>query len=262
MKFPKSLWICLLLGMFVALEVGCIPKEIPVETNAPAGGTATPMDTPTPKVTWFPPTATPTPFPTPRHTPTPLPVGLPHGALIVHDTFAENSALWLVNPSGAGRITLQGQELTITASEGRAYLFALRSQPSLQDFAVQVHVSLNLCQGLDEYGLLIRSAPPSNFYRFSLSCDGQVRIDRLYNGSATSPQVWQLSGYAPRGAPGTVRLGVVAQGKTLEFYVNDVLHYTITDPFPASGQIGLFARNVSETPLSISFRDLRIWEAP
>ncbi|GAB4522740.1 MAG: hypothetical protein Fur0018_04870 [Anaerolineales bacterium] len=239
---------------------GCVPGNSPPVPTPPWTATA-PPETATPTVVWFPPTLTPTLPPTVQAVPdTPVPVGLPHGALLLHDTFQEQTSLWLSNPVAGGRITLQRNEITFTASESKTYLFSIRSQPALQDFAVQVEVSLNLCQGLDEYGLLIRSTPPNNFYRFSLSCDGQVRIDRLYNGSVTSPQPWALSGYAPRGAPGAVRLGVRAQGKTLAFYVNDVLHYTITDPSPAVGQIGLFVRNISASPLSISFRNLQIWE--
>ncbi len=209
---------------------------------------------------WFPPTPTRTPRPTlPPPTPT-APSALPHGALILQDTFVTQSALWLFTPAPNGRITLGGNEITFTTQGAKTYLYSMRAQPMLQDFALQVEASLNLCQGLDEYGLLLRFTPPNNFYRFSVACQGQTRLDRIYNGSATSPQPWIPTGNAPPGAPGRVRLAVHAQGKTLRFYLNDVLQFTVTDPFPASGQIGLFVRSSGETPLSISFRDLQVWE--
>ena len=57
-----------------------------------------------------------------------------------------------------------------------------------------------------------------------------------------------------------MRLAVHARGKTLRFYIDDVLQFTITDPFPAGGQIGFFVRSSGESPLSISFRELQVWE--
>ncbi len=252
----------LLWGVFLALFVGggCLPappqRLPPTPTASPS-----PQASATPTVVWFPPTPTRTPRPTEAHTPTPpAPPGLPHGTLILRDTFTAESSLWLSSPPPGGRLTLEGGELTITARQPRAYGFSVRSQPLLRDFALQVEASANLCQGMDEYGLIVRYAPPNNFYRFALSCDGQTRLDRLYRGTATSPRTWSLSGQAPRGAPGSVTLGVHAAGQELSFYLNGILQFTIRDPFPAAGQIGVFARSSEGAPLSISFRNLQMWE--
>ncbi len=238
---------------------GCFPAPSP---EAPPTLTAAPLpqETATPTVVWFPPTPTRTPRPTAVHTPT-APAGIPHGALILSDAFANSAALWLSNPAPGGRIVLEGGELTLTAQQPRAYGFAVRSQPLLRDFAVQVEAGLNLCQGLDEYGLILRYTPPNNFYRFALSCDGQMRVDRIYNGTATSPQPWNFSGQAPRGAPGSVSLGVRATGKEIAFYLNGILQFTVHDPAPAAGELGLFVRSDAGTPLSISFRNLQVWES-
>ncbi len=248
------------LALLALLVSGCLAAPAaapaPPQTAAPS-----PTVTATPTVVWFPPTPTRTPRPTQAaSTPTP-PSGLPRGALILQDAFSSSAGAWLFTPAPGGRITVGGQEMTFTAQAVRAYLYSVRSQPLLQDFALQVQASLNLCQGQDEYGILLRFTPPNNFYRFSVSCQGETRLDRLYNGSATSPQPWMRSGNAPPGAPGRVRLGVLAQGKTLRFYLNGVLQFTVTDPFPAAGQIGLFIRTASDSPVSISFRDLQVWEA-
>ncbi len=249
-----------LIGIFLAFWVGgCLPAPPPKTPPTPAASPA-PKETATPTVVWFPPTPTHTPRPTPApRTPT-VPPGLPHGALILSDAFLNSASLWLFNPAPGGRIVLEEGELTLTAQQPRAYGFATRGQPLLRDFAVQVNASLNLCQGMDEYGLILRYTPPNNFYRFALSCDGQVRLDRIYNGTATSPQPWSLTGQAPRGAPGSVTLGARAEGKEIAFYLNGVLQFTIKDPAPAAGELGVFIRSDTGAPLSISFRTLRVWE--
>lgn len=244
--------------MFTALVLGgCLPAgtPLPLPTNTPY-----PTDTPPPTLTpvWFPPTATPTPFPTPEIIPTEdLITDL--GEVILRDNFstAEN---WQLGHLPAGNIALGKNELTIAIHEGHAYIASLREQPELVDFYVEITANPTLCRGEDEYGLLFRASSESDFYRFSLSCDGRVRVDRVLSGTPSSPQPWAYSAAVPAGAPSISQLAIWARGKELRFFVNDMYQFSVSDPSLPSGSLGVFARSSGEQAVTVNFSDLVIRE--
>ena len=99
-----------------------------------------------------------------------------------------------------------------------------------------------------------------DYYRFSLSCDGQVRLDRVINGQASSPQPWMMSGAVPPGAPSSARIGIAAQGDALSFFVNGQFQFTAHDPLLSEGGLGLFARSVNKMAVTVNFSQLAIYE--
>jgi hypothetical protein len=116
----------------------------------------------------------------------------------------------------------------------------------------------SLCKGEDEYGLLLRVTPALDFYRYSLTCNGQVRLDKYVNGRASSPQPLTPSGDVPLGAPSVTRLGVWAKGREMRFYLNDHYQFTVSDPTLTSGGLGVFARSAGENALTVSFSNLTV----
>jgi hypothetical protein len=114
--------------------------------------------------------------------------------------------------------------------------------------------------GLDEYGLLIRYNSPVDFYRFSLSCDGRTRLDKLVGGVASSPQPWLGSTSIPTAAPSFSRLGVWAVGSEMRFFINDEYQFSVKDPVLSRGMIGVFARSGGETAVTVSYSDLVVFQ--
>ena len=161
-------------------------------------------------IVWFPPTATPTPFPTPIVTPT-EDMRPDLGQVLFEDDFSDPTA-WTSSQSEAGSVALGKDELTIAIAETNAYLFSVREAPIFTNFYLEITAQTSLCRDLDEYGVLFRVSPTIDYYRFSLSCDGQVRLDRIVGDKASSPQPWLLSGSVPPGAPGSARIGISAWG--------------------------------------------------
>lgn len=249
----------LLAAMLLLLLGACAPAAAPAPTE-----TATPSPAPsatftsTPTVVWFPPTATPTPLPTLEVTPTPdLKTGV--GEVVLRDDFSSGEA-WSLGRTSQGSAALGKHELTIAIAEPGVYISSVREQPVLDDFYLEITASPTLCRGTDEYGLLLRASSSRDFYRFSLSCDGQVRLDRLVSGAAASPQPWTLSGSVPPGAPSISRLAVWAKGKEMRFFVNDEYQFTINDPMLTEGSLGVFARSDGDTAVTVSFSDLVVRE--
>ena len=251
--------VILALGAGLLLAAGmaaCLPvtaEPLPSETPTPLILT----ETPTPTIVWFPPTPTTTVFPTPIITPT-MAASLLAGELIWQDDF-NDPAQWILGQTASTSVALGVDELTLALDQPGAYLYTLRQDGDLADFYLEIDASPSLCRGPDEYGLLLRVSPSMDFYRFSLTCDGQLRLDKYYQGKASSPQPLMYSGAVPPGAPSTSRLGVWAKGKELRFYVNGEYQFTINDPSLMSGGLGVFIRSNGEDALTVSFSDLQVY---
>lgn len=254
-KHPSILFRLLFFVLVCTLSLvsACQPSDtsLPIIDNSP---TTTSTSTPTATVEWFPATATPTVIPTSRITPTPE--YRPNlGEVILSDNFSEHGS-WTLEQTSSGNVALGVNELTIAIAEPKAYLFSVRQEPILGDFYLELTAGPMLCQGEDQYGILLRMSSPGDFYRYSISCDGRVRLDRIVQGTATSPQPWTNSGSVLPGAPIISRLGIWAQGNEMRFFINDQYQFTVTDPLLQSGNLGVFARSMGETAVTVNFSDL------
>jgi hypothetical protein len=251
---PTRVWL-LLFSLGVLGFSACLPQpELqPTLTSTPVP----PTETVTPTIIWFPPTATSTACPTLELLPTEqMRPGI--GDLVFQDDFSDPDA-WSLSTSTVGSVALGLNELTIAIGAVDTYLYSVRDDWVLSDFYLELTASPSMCRDLDEYGILLRISPRLEFYRFSLSCNGQVRLDRIYNGTASSPQPWMMSGAVPPGAPSMSRLGVWASGSEMRFFVNDRYQFTVRDPMLTSGGIGVFARSTVDWPVTVNFSDLAVY---
>lgn len=251
-------WFILLLIAGLGSVSACAAPTTPAPTSTPSPVPST--KTPTPTIVWFPATATYTPFPITTLQPTPdQRPGI--GAIALSDDFSDPGA-WLQSRTEEGSVAVVNNELTIAIPENnqRIYLFSVRSEPVLTNFYLELTASPSLCCGKDEYGLLLRVSPGLDYYRFSLACDGNLRLDRVVNGQASSPQPWLLSGAVPPGAPSIVRLGVWANQDEMRFFVNDYYQFTVRDPLLTSGSVGVFARAASDRAVTVNFSSLAIYD--
>jgi hypothetical protein len=224
--------------------------------------TAVPPSTlePTPEATpvWFPPTPTHTPFPTTGVTPT-AEINLDLGPELFRDNF-DNSSAWEPQISPEGASSLANQELAIVVTEPQGFYFTVRRTPDLRDFYLEVTASPALCVGLDEYGIMLRFASEGDYYRYSFSCDGQVRLDRIYRSGAAALVDWVPGAGVPPGAPSSVRMGVWVRGDEMLLFADGLEQFTVSDPLIPEGRIGLFARSANETAVTIGFSDLVVYE--
>lgn len=248
------------IGMFVWWQLtACLPtrETLPWPTDTPLPPTQTPTVTPV----WFPPTATNTPLPTTTLLVTPTQDLQPqYGTLIYSDDFSDASN-WILGPMASGAIALGINELTLSVSQSRGYLVSMLQNTILGDFYLEITASPSICRGYDEYGVLVRVTSAGAFYRFALLCNGQARIDRYNEGTASSilPPIahWAI----PPGAPSTSRLAIWAIEKDIRFYANGEFLFAIRDPILLKGNIGLFARASADEIMSVNFSNLVIYEA-
>ena len=232
----------------------CSPLE-----SIPPTETPLPSDTPPPTATiiWFPPSATPTLKVLPTNTPAPE-MELELGSVLLTDDFSNDEA-WDTATSDQGTAAINRNLLTLAAQPG-IYLVSMNREALLTDFYAEITARPSLCRGNDSYGIIVRSQGNS-FYRFTLTCNSMISMERIKNSVRLLMQPPIPSGDAPPGAPGSVRIGIWANGNELRFFLNGRFQFNITDPSISNGTFGVFARAEGDTPLSVLFSDFVVYDA-
>jgi hypothetical protein len=248
----------LLNGMacFFALELlamtltACSTLDLFAAPALPVNATETPA--PSATIVWFPPSATPTLqfFATKTATPEQRP-GI--GEVILTDNFSVANS-WNTSASDQGSAIIERNRLTL-AVQPSIYMLSLKNKLVPDNFYAEITARPRLCRGADEYGLLVRANAVA-YYRFALTCDGQVHAERISVYEKHLLQEAIISGDAPIGAPSEVRIGIWALGTEMRLFLNGRYQFTIDDPNYASGTLGVFAFSASDTPVTVNFSDL------
>jgi hypothetical protein len=178
------------------------------------------------------------------------------GDVVVEDDFSDED-VWDTASSETGSAAISRNRLTLTV-QPEYYLSSMRRELPLSDFYAEITARPSLCRGEDSYGLLVRGVG-SSFYRFLLSCNGQVWAERISGGTKLTMQEPVASGDAPA-APGEVRIGMWAVGNEMRLFLNGRHQFTMSDPLFAIGALGVFVRSNGETPVTVSFLDLAVYE--
>ena len=232
--------------------VACLPMNLaqPTETPIPTE-TAIPTET----IVWFPPSATATQIAVPIHTGTPeMNPGV--GRVLLEDDFSDKK-VWDTAASDSGSAAISRNRLTLAVQPGY-YLSSMRRELPLSDFYAEITARPSLCRGEDNYGLIVRGVG-SSFYRFMLACNGQIRAERITGGTKLPIQQPLPSGDAPA-APGEVRMGIWAVGSEMRLFLNGRYQFTVVEPSFPSGALGVFVRAAGETPATVTFSDLAVYD--
>ncbi len=217
-----------------------------------------PFVTATATTDWFPTTPTHTPTPVATLEPTlNMKPGL--GAVIYRDDFSDRS-LWVTGLSQNGSIAYGKNELTLAISQSGKALIAQPVNLVLQDFSLELTANPSLCAENDVYGVLFRVNSLYDYYRLLVSCNGQVRMERVRQATTSILQDWVLTGQIPPGAPIRVRLGLWVSGSKIRFFANGSFLFEVEDSSFSSGGIGVYARSGGENALTVNYSDLIIQE--
>jgi hypothetical protein len=245
----------LALALAAILTSSCAVLDALNATPTPSPVAAPPTLTPT--IVWFPPSATPslgaaaTPKPpTPEMRP-----GI--GSTTLTDDFSDPS-LWDIATSDQGSAEINDNRLILSA-QSKSYMLSLRDDLTADNYYAEITARPGLCRGGDSYGMLVRANAVA-YYRFSLSCDGDVFAERISVGKREVLQAPLPSGDVPRGVPGEVRVGVWASGSTLRLFLNGRYQFEISNRSHPSGTIGVFVNSAGESPVVVAFSRLILQE--
>lgn len=245
-----------LAGIVSVTAAGCAPAatESIEEVFSP-----TPSLTAAPTIDWFPATATPTIIVLP--TSTPNPASFPsYGNNLIEDTFTK-SGNWQEVQNANGIISVANQSITLAVKAERGNLVTFRQNTIASDFYLEATVKrVALCKTDDQFGVLFRAQNEQNFYRLMINCQGQIAVQQMVGSTPSFLMNWTPNAEVSLWQPYT--LGIWAKGQTLRIYVNDHLQVEITRGTFDSGGIGFYARAAGDTPLTVSFSDLNLYEIP
>jgi hypothetical protein len=252
-RYGVLTWVIFAALLAVAACAPPISVDLEVTPETP---TAAATPSPTETIVWFPPTPTRTLPPTVEVLPTPdlRPI---RGPELLVDDFSD-AGHWQVSQTADGSIAYGRSELTLAVREPRVALISFRNGPQLDDFFLEITTRANLCRGADAYGLLLRAASADDYYRFLINCNGELRLERIMDGRSLPVQDWVPSGMIPAGSPVELHIAVLASGRQLSFFINDIHQFDISDPVLPSGTVGLYARSAGDTALTVSFSDLLV----
>lgn len=199
----------------------------------------------------------------------PLPVSLPTNArpsapvsvgnLLFADDFENNNHGWwsgLIDRVQEGKI--EHSEYLITTHEKDGY-WRVTCEYCYDFDNFYYEVNTRYIRGPTNwgYGLTIRSdRAMSALYLFLINADGQFSIYKIGNKTATPLVSWTTNSAVRK--QGTNRLGVLARGSNLEFYISGQLMRRVTDSTYAKGYFGMA---VERTDLQAAFSELRVWQA-
>ncbi len=218
--------------------------------------TPTPTTSPSPSATviWFPATSTATQVPTKQPEPTEN-LHPAVGDIQIKDDFS-NTSLWSTTSDAGGKIVYANNELTLAVQESKTYIASIFSSQDIENASVEITSNVSLCMSLDSYGLLVRASNGMNGYRFLVNCQGQVKLEVLKLGRASTLIEWMQSGQVLPGSPYQLRLRIWMVKNELRFFLNDVFQFSTRDALYTTGQIGVFARQSADTPITVSFSNL------
>ncbi len=243
--------------MLILLLSACLAPEELEPTNLPTDlPTATLPASPT--VVWFPPTDTPVITPTQEVTPTPG-VMAELGEVIFRDPFTSSEG-WTLPTTERGQVNIAGGELDIIINQPRSFLVATLEKPDVGDFYGEITVNPVLCSSRDEYGFLFRVYGLNQYYRFGLSCAGEIRLDQILGEGSVVLYPWTRSASVPVGAPSVSKLAVLAVGDKIYFYINGDPQFSVSDQPRGVGSFGVYARSAGENALTVTFSDLLVRE--
>jgi hypothetical protein len=224
--------------------------------NAPPIPTpVTETQLPTPTIVWFPPSATPT-LGVLSIKKTPVPEMRPGtGTTYLTDDFSDPS-LWDTATAEHASANVLENRLNLSVGS-KLYMISLRHKLTAGDYYAEITALPGLCRGEDSYGLLARANAVA-YFRFSLSCNGNVYAERISVGKHELLQAALPSGDVPRGAPGEVRIGVWAVGTEMRLFLNERYQFSINNTNYPSGTIGVFVNSAGDNPVVVSFSHLTL----
>ncbi|MEX0787956.1 MAG: hypothetical protein WD906_09575 [Anaerolineales bacterium] len=233
------------------LLAACAPASEPTTTPVLEVGV-------TPSATIAFPTFAPTTTLTPAPTLSPTPDVLSNlGPILFADDFSVNRG-WPLGEAATGGTSLQNDRLVVAVRESRQFRIADRDEPTLVDFYAEVQMGTELCSLGDEFGILFRMNDLGEHYRYTLSCEGTIRVRRvLLDGSRAlvSPEV---NPAAFPGAPALNQIGVWALADRFRLFVNGVEILQARDGSLASGHLGFYVRAGRDGQTTVSFDDLLV----
>ena len=224
-------------------------------------GSQATITTPTVITTQTNPTATPTPVSTATSTGNgeKNPYSPYTGTLVLNDPLRDNSMgyNWQEANDSSGSCAFTGGVYHVTTGAGHFYP-CVAGSTDFSNFAYEVQ--MKIIKG-DCGALLFRiDSTVTKYYYFRVCQDGSYALF-IYNPSGSNLLYSPSSSVIKAGLNQSNLVAVVAQGSTLDFYINQQKVDSITDSTYSHGAIGVVADGFPNNhPTEVVYSDAKVWQ--
>jgi tRNA A-37 threonylcarbamoyl transferase component Bud32 len=200
--------------------------------------------------------------PVPTHTLVPTTdsegdVRLTRGAPWYEEDFSAPDAEWEISESAEASYRVDGEAYSIEVTKEHWIAWHTIGQ-ELQDFEIELDVSLVEGDPANDAGLLFRFQDADNYYEVDIDGEGRFAVGKEVNNEWTQLVEWTYDpDIHPFGQANRVRL--VAQGNQFTLYVNNEFSTYFEDDSFASGGIGPVVTAYDQPPARATFDNIRIW---
>ncbi|HEX9017684.1 MAG TPA: hypothetical protein VF806_00765 [Anaerolineaceae bacterium] len=243
------------------------PEASATAASAAAGAAAT--ATTAPSATSLPPTATTAATPTRSGPTATTPPGDPRNSLgqpTWHDTLQTGKSFYLYE-NGNTKVSQEPGSLVLTGVSANGWVgWSLSFSHPATNFYLEGQFEPQACAGSDLYGLIFRAAATDAGYFFGVTCDGKYNLHArdLANNVDTTLVDTSASSAITSGANQVNRLGVKANGDSLQLYANGVLLKEITDSTfkDSPGYFGAFIAANQTAGFTTKMHEISLWKLP
>ena len=258
-KQIKTILMPLGLILIILFLTGCdilLSKQPPEPTST---STQTPI--PSPTIAWFPATPTSTPLPQASPTPQPTKEGQISGItdLLIQDDFSDEG-LWITSQREAGNAAFGTNNLTLAIAKSNASLLSLSNHTLPESFYLEMTIQTTLCDPEDQIGIVLWHQSASDYYRLLLSCTGKYRLELYQGGQSAVIYDWDSATHMQLSAPATNHIGIWVYDGSIQLYINDAFQFEALIGGNLTGRLGVFARTISGTAMTVRFSDLNIYQ--
>lgn len=222
------------------------------------GSPSPPVVTTTPTQTLSFPTLVPTATYTPEPSSTPTPdtaTGL--GEIIYYDGFSHDNG-WAFRVSEIGGASFINNRFSLAVNRPNAFYNALSPVEAQTNFYLEVHARAEVCSDEDEFGLMYRVNSSGEHYRFTLTCEGNSRVIRAFQGAEIALIPTTRTNAIFPGVLVDNRLGVLSEDNQFRFFVNGIEVFTAVDNQLPVGMLGLIVRSRRDGQITVSFDDFTV----
>ena len=209
------------------------------------------------------PTISPTPSPTPSDPASSL--GSPKWS----NGLNSSSAFGLTGGGYSDAYTniyLQNGKMILTSLQAVGWKGWRLTDRSYADYYLEAQFTTHDCSGLDQYGLVFRSADYSNgsgFY-YMISCDGRYA---LLGGTSEADlkflQNWTGSPEIKAGGNQTNRIGVYLKGSNIKLFINGKPVYEVSNgTLQTATKLGAFIAAVTTPGFTVEMSQIQLWSVP
>ena len=182
------------------------------------------------------------------------------GTLVLNDPLSNNSQgySWLVTSDNSGSCAFTGGAYHVRTQKGGYFYPCIANAADFDNFAYEVR--MKLIKG--DCGAIIFRVDSANtsFYYFRVCQDGSYALYLSTNNTVSTLITSQSNSAIIAGFNQSNLVAVVAQGSTLDLYVNQQKVDSISDSTYSHGKIGVVADGVGNHPTEVVYSNARAWK--